>query len=719
MKIRRLNATFGCLQQRQLELKDGLNIIHAPNESGKSTWCAFLHVMFYGFEKGRGATSEKNRYQPWSGQSMQGVMEVDDITVSRSTARVNSPMGKFSATYTGTDNPVPGLDAANCGETLLGIGPEVFDHSLFVRQAQLGIGQSAELEKRISALITTGEEDSSYKEIQEALKKQLNRRQVNRSTGQLPQIRQEIDALEQSLEELQAMEQSLESLRRERKVLESQQLQAEAQLRQHQDADRYQHFETLEQAERSYRDAATQLQALENVTCSLPSPEQLAALRGALQALEGAEEKVRSAREKRQKADLALQSTREKQQSHPFAGMSPEEAQQLPLEEAPRPKLGTWVPILAPLLGIALTALLRLANCNWLLTVGAGIAAMGLIWLLPMLSLQKKQKAWDENHRQLLQQRESQLQEYAALYHTAEEALSLQQQAQAACLALEESFAADRSSLLQQVQRFSPGVTEPAAVSYALEESRRLHQQVAAARQKAQEAKLRFELLPPVQGERPPATERPTQSREALEQQRQQILQRLQQLAAQAHHLEGRSQAIGERGALESELELKRQQKCQLQNEYDAIIMAMDELEKANITLQNRFSPALGQEAGRIFAAMTGGRYDRVLLSREFVASAQETDDPMRREAAFLSQGTADQLYLAVRLAICHLVLPQDKNLPIILDDAFANFDDARLHSTLDWLLEEAKDRQILLFTCHKREGDYLQGRENVHHICV
>ena len=116
---------------------------------------------------------------------------------------------------------------------------------------------------------------------------------------------------------------------------------------------------------------------------------------------------------------------------------------------------------------------------------------------------------------------------------------------------------------------------------------------------------------------------------------------------------------------------------------------------------------------------MTGGRYDRVLLSRDFAVSAQQTEDPLRHEADFLSQGTADQLYLAVRLAICHLVLPEEKNLPIILDDAFANFDDARLHSTLDWLLQEAKNRQILLFTCHRREGDYLAGRENVHHISI
>ena len=44
-----LHATFGKLEGASLVLGSGLNLIHAPNESGKSTWCAFLRVMLYGF----------------------------------------------------------------------------------------------------------------------------------------------------------------------------------------------------------------------------------------------------------------------------------------------------------------------------------------------------------------------------------------------------------------------------------------------------------------------------------------------------------------------------------------------------------------------------------------------------------------------------------------------------------------------------------------------
>src|SRR5699024_8242089 len=79
------------------------------------------------------------------------------------------------------------------------------------------------------------------------------------------------------------------------------------------------------------------------------------------------------------------------------------------------------------------------------------------------------------------------------------------------------------------------------------------------------------------------------------------------------------------------------------------------------------------------------------------------------REALLLSQGTADQLYLAVRLAICEMVLPAEKAVPLVLDDALTSFDDARCAAALDVLMELSRTRQILLFTCQEREGAYLR----------
>ena len=73
-----MTATFGRLQNQSLSLKPGLNCIYAPNESGKSTWCSFLRTMLYGLPtRQSGPLADKNRYAPWTGEAMQGRMDLD------------------------------------------------------------------------------------------------------------------------------------------------------------------------------------------------------------------------------------------------------------------------------------------------------------------------------------------------------------------------------------------------------------------------------------------------------------------------------------------------------------------------------------------------------------------------------------------------------------------------------------------------------------------
>ena len=139
---------------------------------------------------------------------------------------------------------------------------------------------------------------------------------------------------------------------------------------------------------------------------------------------------------------------------------------------------------------------------------------------------------------------------------------------------------------------------------------------------------------------------------------------------------------------------------------FDALDIALKSLGRANTVLRERFSPALNREASRIFSQLTGGTYTALSLSRDFSAMAGEASSPQPHSAAYLSAGTADQLYLAVRLAICSLTLP---GVPLLLDDALAAFDDSRAELALQCLKEMARDRQILLFSCHGREARWAE----------
>ena len=158
---------------------------------------------------------------------------------------------------------------------------------------------------------------------------------------------------------------------------------------------------------------------------------------------------------------------------------------------------------------------------------------------------------------------------------------------------------------------------------------------------------------------------------------------------------------------LPAELQTATQALQQARSEYNALGLALDALRTANQHFQTRFAPALGQRITELFSQLTEGRYQSIVLDRDFHLSAEPAGDPIYRDSAFLSTGTLDQLYFATRLAICETVLPAEKRVPLILDDALANFDDDRCKTALRLLKDLSRHRQILLFTCHSREAAF------------
>ena len=139
-----------------------------------------------------------------------------------------------------------------------------------------------------------------------------------------------------------------------------------------------------------------------------------------------------------------------------------------------------------------------------------------------------------------------------------------------------------------------------------------------------------------------------------------------------------------------------------LEDTYAALTIAQNALAEASAELQRRFAPRIAKRAQELLCALTGGRYDRLMLSKDLsLRSAAQNEDTLR-DALWRSDGTADQLYLALRLAVADALAPES---PLILDDALIRFDDTRLKAALAILKEESQHRQILLFTCQSREN--------------
>ena len=652
---------------------------------------------------------------------MQGRMDILSdgraLTLQRDTRRANAPMGNFSCTYTGTGTPVPGITGQNAGEVLLGVPREVFERSAFIGQSGLAVSQDPELERRIAALLSTGQEDVSYSESYDRLKKQLNRRRHNK-TGLIPQLEQEQARLDEALRRQAELTAQLENAREQ---------QCTAQTRVEELEQRRAQWEALEKQEalRQWRETQEdltrrrqQLTALQQLDGDLPDRDTLARMQAQLELLEQAGGTLTQARRIAQQRQTEAREAQEAWSAHPlYPNNENQLRQQAEAMTAPAGP-GKALPIAAGVLLCAAAAALALLPAPAKLIAAIGAAAAVGLFLYYMASRRRTAAA-----AQTVQTRKTALQRQTEGYlRLREDALPAEDPpptAAASAEGLTQQLQGQLVTLLAQVQPFWPEANGADGVRVALTAALRRREALDGAALQVQQAQIRCDAMsrhlpqPPLPD--PEETlPRPVLSREQIDAALPQVRNQLREARSRVDSLTGQLRTMDSPESLQAQRDQCTRRLEALQAEYDAIALAMEALTQANTVLQTRFSPALGAETARIFSAITGGRYDKVLLDRNLSLSAQPAGDAMPRALSLLSQGAGDQLYLAVRLAICRMVLPRDKAAPLILDDALANFDDQRLAAALDWLAEESRSRQILLFTCHRREGDYLRDRAHV-----
>ena len=638
MKIKQMTATFGGLHQKTLTPAEGLTVISAPNEAGKSTWASFVKAMLYGIDTRErdknGVLADKNRYQPWSGAPMWGELQLEwegrDITLRRTTNR-SGPMQGFEAVYTATGDPVPELTAANAGQMLLGAGKEVFVRSALVGQNSTVVTNNAELESRIAALATSGQEDVSYSAVERTLKDWKNRRRLNRSNGQIPELEQELARVEVTLDEV--------TLARDRKVQAEEQLKLLEEERRELTSDMEIHRRLSQKAlNRRLGEAMEELAAAQIKLEELRAPDPVYAGLSARQARE---------LEDRLKAEAAQQAEERRRQQ--------EEAGEAGSLRHRRSIVKNFFKGTVPLLGfggLALVIIGFVIRLYALSYIGFGCMAaavcLSIVFVLLLGGIDQKLGKLAETAPVPEPDPVPDVEEY--LQHLGQKEL-LEQEIRHCTQRVDDLKAqgAREFDTLEMLHTPARSVAETAA------------------------------RLSAVEGE--------------MARWQTQLDRAIGALKADPLAMEAR------RDSLLAELEERTRQ-------FDALELALKGMEKANGILRERFSPALNQEAARIFSRLTGGKYHQLSLSRDLSAVAGAEGDPEGHGAPWLSAGTVDQLYLAVRLAVCNLTLP---GAPILLDDALAAFDDNRAQLALDCLKELAAERQILLFTCHSRESRWAE----------
>ena len=192
MILKRLQATFGKLDGAVLTLQPGLNLLYAPNEGGKSTWCAFLLAMLYGIDASqrdsKAALADRHKYQPWSGKPMAGridlVWQGRAVTIERGSTP-KAPFSVFRAYDTDSGAPIDELQAATCGQSLTGLPRSVFARSVFLAQEAHALTYDEALEQQLQRLVSTGPQEATFAQAKQQLQ-QLQRRCQHHKTGLLP-----------------------------------------------------------------------------------------------------------------------------------------------------------------------------------------------------------------------------------------------------------------------------------------------------------------------------------------------------------------------------------------------------------------------------------------------------------------------------------------------------------------------------------------------------
>ena len=161
-----------------------------------------------------------------------------------------------------------------------------------------------------------------------------------------------------------------------------------------------------------------------------------------------------------------------------------------------------------------------------------------------------------------------------------------------------------------------------------------------------------------------------------------------QRLQSRISQYKGRMEALGDRAQLEKQLASVNARLAELEKTYTALTIAQETLAQARSELQRRFAPRISQRAQTYLSAMTGGRYQRLSMGEDFSLQAGTGDEETLHDALWRSDGTIDQLYLALRLAVAEELTPDS---PLILDDALVRFDDTRMQAALAILEDMAK----------------------------
>ncbi len=766
MKINKIHIiSFGGLKDYTLKLEDGLNCIYGENERGKSTLMSFIKMMFYG-NSYSGTVLQNNlrkKYTPWDGSAMAGIIEFEK---NGKIYRLEREFKKSNSTdkVTLTDLSIGEKQSVSgdIGNELFGLSAGAFERSLFI--GQLGFPESdsaseGELNGRLSNMVSTGDEMISLQEVTSKIeKKRFSLISKSGKTGEFYRLSKITEELKQKLEasvsankKYNEGKQKLKEFSQETEIIAQRALKLKERLDKEQDIKNAQKLRDYI----STKEALEKLKSKLTLTDGSPADENfLRRLKFAISKQKNALLQVQSKKKEidifKNQLELLLSGPKlqngETQESigeeisllnsklSSLEKKTEEADEKIALlkEKSQSSKahfnpillgLGIILAVLSPITFFTLNMYVPFILC------GLGIILIAISFIAKPKTGRREQLCLEEINslEELLSNQNAHIEELKQqISEKTARAEAIRISATASLQVIEEQRrklgicekeladleAAEIHSVneLKEILSFLKAKTESIEDAVSLLEN-------ATARQKELKQQISFLLndlnnitydeakikLSEIENDISDDGTDLSEIKSDFEKLSKEITQRLTLKASAETELRALLSGIEVPAVIETQLKEKTE-RLNLQKEFcDSADIALQVLQESFSELRSTFGSKLEKKTADIFSAITKGAYSDVTVSKSFKINVSRPENPISREAEYLSSGAYDQLYLSLRLAIIGLL---EENMPIFLDDSLTQYDDLRAKRTLEFLKNETESSQAIMFTCHKAIAD-------------
>ena len=651
MKINKLKInSYGKLKEKEIDLKDGINIIYGKNEAGKSTLLNFIVDSVYGISKNKNGKEYSNyeRYMPWSGEDFSGRIEYEldngnKYEVFRDFKKKNPKIFNENKEDISKEFNIDKTKGNEFFYEQTKVDEELFLSTLVVGQQEVKLGNKEQsiLVQKLANLVGTGEDNVSYKRAVD----RINRRQLD-EIGTTKSREKPINILERNINNLEAEKQNLSKYQDFKYEIEENKNNLKDEIKEIDNENNFvKEIKTLEEKEKIEKEKINIQENIKNENI----------------------EKINLIKQKRN--DI------EKNNSHILENEVDNEKNIKKIEKEKK-NLNKKVLILS-ILVILINVLQfvfiknRIINYIILLTIPA-------VLVYYFLQKNKLNKIIERENKENEKKQE-----------------------------LINNINLEINGLEQQIDILNNNNLE---IDSKLQELRNnLNLKIGLEKEKIKNKYLDViesykldELL----------------NFENIDFKLSNLQEELNNKNIELHKLELDEKNIEPKldnlSKIEEEL-VNNKNKMLTLNKMDlSFELAKSVLEQAYEKMKNTVTPKFTEELSKNISSITDGKYNNVRLNDE-EGLIVELQNGNYVPASKLSIGTIDQLYLSLRLSMIEDL--SNENMPIILDEVFAYYDNERLKNILLFLQEKTNNHQVLIFSCTNREKEILEKEKIKYNI--